>query len=104
MASYGFSPPTRVFEAAASAACLISDAWEGIEMFLEPGREILIAQDGDQVAGIVRTISDGQAREFGQAARKRVLTGHTYAQRARQVDAVLRGLAEVREPAQRVFA
>jgi spore maturation protein CgeB len=104
MASYGFSPPTRVFEAAASAACLISDAWEGIEMFLEPGREILIAQDGDQVAGIVRTISDGQAREFGQAARKRVLTEHTYAQRALQVDAVLRGLAEVREPAQRVFA
>ena len=54
MASYGFSPPTRVFEAAASAACLISDAWDGIEMFLEPGREILIARDGEQVAEILR--------------------------------------------------
>jgi spore maturation protein CgeB len=104
MASYGFSPPTRVFEAAASAACLISDEWEGIEMFLEPEREILIARDGDQVAEFMRTISDGRAREIGQAARRRVLTEHTYTQRARQVDAVLRGLESEREPAQRVFA
>src|SRR6185312_3341143 len=78
MASYGFSPPTRVFEAAASAACLISDAWEGIEMFLEPGREILIARDGGEVARIIKTISDERAREIGQAARKRILTEHTY--------------------------
>src|SRR5690606_17236081 len=37
MARYGFSPPTRVFEAAGAGACLVTDAWEGIELFLEPG-------------------------------------------------------------------
>jgi spore maturation protein CgeB len=104
MASYGFSPPTRVFEAAASAACLISDAWNGIEMFLEPGREILIAKDGTQVAEMIRTVSDERAREIGEAARKRVLAEHTYTHRALQVDAVLRNLAKEREQAQKVFA
>ena len=38
MARFGHSPATRLFEAAGAAACLISDAWEGIEAFLEPGR------------------------------------------------------------------
>jgi spore maturation protein CgeB len=46
MARYGASPPTRIFEAAGAAACIISDAWKGIEHFLEPGREILVARDG----------------------------------------------------------
>ena len=37
MAAIGFSPATRVFEAAGAGACVITDAWEGIEHFLEPG-------------------------------------------------------------------
>ncbi len=37
MAATGFSPATRVFEAAGAGACLITDAWAGIELFLEPG-------------------------------------------------------------------
>jgi spore maturation protein CgeB len=36
MARYGFSPPTRVFEAAGAGGCVITDVWEGIELFLEP--------------------------------------------------------------------
>jgi spore maturation protein CgeB len=104
MASYGFSPPTRVFEAAASAACLISDAWDGIEMFLEPGREILIAQNGAEVADFIRTISNERACEIGRAARKRILAEHTYTHRARQVDAVLKDLMSERELEQKVFA
>jgi spore maturation protein CgeB len=104
MASYGFSPPTRVFEAAASAACLISDEWEGIDLFLEPGSEILIARDGAQVAEMVRTVSDERARKIGEAARKRVLAEHTYRRRAMQVDAVLKDLAKERQQAQQVFA
>jgi spore maturation protein CgeB len=39
MARYGFSPPTRVFEAAGAGACLVTDHWEGIEQFLAPGEE-----------------------------------------------------------------
>ena len=43
MAQTGFSPPTRVFEAAGAAACLITDAWTGVEQFFQPDREILVA-------------------------------------------------------------
>jgi spore maturation protein CgeB len=89
MASNGFSPATRVFEAAGAAACLITDAWEGIDTFLEPGKEVLVARDGAEVAELVRSLDDARAKEIGQAARKRVLAEHTYEHRARQVVRIL---------------
>jgi spore maturation protein CgeB len=90
MADIGFSPATRVFEAAGAAACLITDAWEGIELFLEPGEEVLIARDGEDVADHLRELTEEQARAIGQAALARVLTEHTYAHRGAEVDALLR--------------
>lgn len=91
MARFGFSPPTRIFEAGGAGACLVVDRWEGIEMFLEPGREVLVADDGDAVADYVRSISESRARAIGRRARKRLLKEHTYALRAAQVEAVLLG-------------
>jgi spore maturation protein CgeB len=91
MARYGFSPATRVFEAAGAGACLITDEWEGIELFLEPGREVLVARDGAEVAGLLRCLRTEHARAVGDAALCRVLSEHTYAHRARQADAVLTG-------------
>ncbi|HEY8460719.1 MAG TPA: glycosyltransferase [Blastocatellia bacterium] len=89
MARYGFSPPTRVFEAAGAAACLITDEWDGVEMFLEPGREALVARDGAEVAEFVRSITPEMARRIGEAAYRRALSEHTYARRAAQVEALL---------------
>ncbi len=91
MAAYGFSPPTRVFEAAGAGACLITDAWEGIEQFLEPGREILVAQDGAEVARHLAALDPTRAQAIGKAALSRVLAQHTYAQRALLVEATLDG-------------
>lgn len=91
MARYGFSPATRVFEAAGAAACLITDRWTGIEQFLEPDREILVADDGDAVVEWVRSLTPERARAIGSAARHRVLAEHTYAHRAAQLDSVLAG-------------
>lgn len=90
MAEIGFSPATRVFEAAGAGACLISDAWEGIELFLNPGEEVLLARDGLDVANHLEALTQERAREIGQAALARVLSDHTYRQRAAQVDAILR--------------
>ena len=89
MARYGFSPPTRVFEAAGAAACLITDAWIGIEKFLEPGREVLVANDGNMVAELLARLSSARARLIGMAAQMHVLAHHTYMHRARQVDDLL---------------
>jgi spore maturation protein CgeB len=91
MARYGFSPATRVFEAAGAAACLITDAWEGLETFFEPGREVLVARSGDEVAQHVAALDAERAHAIGQAAYRRVLAEHTYAHRAAQFDAVLAG-------------
>jgi spore maturation protein CgeB len=91
MAAYGFSPPTRVFEAAGAAACLITDTWDGIEAFLEPGREILTARDGAEVASLLAGLDPERARRIGAAARARILARHTYAHRALLVEAALAG-------------
>jgi spore maturation protein CgeB len=90
MADVGFSPATRVFEAAGAGACLITDAWEGIELFLTPGEEVLVARDGQDVADHLRELKPKQARIIGEAGRQRVLAEHTYARRAAEVDQLLR--------------
>jgi len=89
MARYGFSPATRVFEAAGAGACLITDAWRGIDMFFEPGREILVAADGNEVAELVAGLDSVRAREIGNAALARVLAEHTYSHRVAQLESVL---------------
>ncbi|MFL5955006.1 MAG: glycosyltransferase [Gaiellaceae bacterium] len=89
MAENGWSPATRVFEAAGAGACLITDAWEGIESFLEPDVEVLVAENGHDVADRLRALTPALAAEIGAAARARVLRDHTYAQRAEQVDDLL---------------
>jgi spore maturation protein CgeB len=91
MARFGFSPATRVFEAAGAGACIITDAWEGIGDFLEPGSEVLVARNGEEVAGLVRSVSMRRARRIGEAARCRILAGHTYAHRAEQLESLLCG-------------
>jgi spore maturation protein CgeB len=99
MARFGFSPPTRVFEAAGAGACLITDRWPGIEAFLEPDKEILVAASGEEVAAIIARLTPDYALKIASAARKRVLAHHTYAQRAREVDAIIRELKSVDEAA-----
>jgi spore maturation protein CgeB len=89
MARNGWSPATRVFAAAGAGACLVSDAWEGVEAFLEPGTEVLLARDGAEVAALVRDLDRARARRVGDAARRRVLAHHTYARRAETVEAAL---------------
>lgn len=93
MCRFGFSPATRVFEAAGAGACLITDAWEGIELFLEPDVEVLVASDGEAVADQLQQLTPQRAQAIGQAARERVLRDHTYADRAEELDRLLQGHA-----------
>jgi spore maturation protein CgeB len=89
MARCGYSPPTRIFEAAGASACIISDQWTGIELFLEPGREILTAADGEQVSDHLHSLSPTRCREIGAAARRRILAEHTYDERGREFEYAL---------------
>lgn len=89
MAEVGFSPATRVFEAAGAGACLITDAWRGIEQFLEPDAEVLVADGPDSVVEHLQSLTRERAALLGQAARRRVLAHHTYGMRALLVEQIL---------------
>lgn len=89
MAKYGFSPATRVFEAAGAGACIITDYWKGIETFFEPGEEILVANNGAEVEKILSELTPERAKEIGGAAYKKVLAKHTYEHRAELLESVI---------------
>jgi spore maturation protein CgeB len=93
MAATGHSPATRVFEAAGAGACLITDAWVGLDQFLRQGVEVLVARDGRDVAAHLAALTPERARRIGEAGRARVRAEHTYAHRGVQVDALLREMA-----------
>jgi spore maturation protein CgeB len=89
MAATGYSPPTRVFEAAGCGCCIITDAWQGIDAFLTPGTEVLVARTADDIIAHLRRTPLERGREIGAAARQRVVRDHTYAARAAELDAAL---------------
>lgn len=82
MRKLGWSPSVRLFEAAACAIPVISDTWPGIETFFEPGREILLVDDTEDVRRILASMSEEERLAMGRRARARVLSEHTAAHRA----------------------
>jgi spore maturation protein CgeB len=94
MAAVGHSPPTRIFEAAACGACLVTDAWEGIETFFTPGEEILVAHGPEDIVRYLRTVTPEEARAIGERARRRTLRQHTYDSRAAVFEAAAREVAD----------
>jgi spore maturation protein CgeB len=98
MVENGWSPATRMFEAAGAASCQVTDSMPGIEDFFAPGTEILVAADGAEVARYVRETGDEDALRIGRAARERALASHTYAMRAEQMDEILRAGVPSPEP------
>lgn len=99
MAEAGFSPPTRIFEAAGAGACVVTDAWAGIEQFFAPGEEILVAASGEEVVHHLRNTAPERARAVGAAMRRRALREHTYDRRAQQVEGILAGRGAAAEVA-----
>lgn len=90
MAAYGFSPATRVFEAAGAGACIITDYWVGIDSFFEPGSEILVAKSGEEVKELLSSLTPEEAKQIGEAALKKVLAKHTYQHRATELEQILK--------------
>jgi spore maturation protein CgeB len=88
-AAVGWSPPSSVLDAAGVGACVITNAWEGVEEFLEPGVEVLVAREGAEVAQHLLELTPMRARAIGAAAREHILESHTYDERAAEVERVL---------------
>jgi spore maturation protein CgeB len=86
MVRAGWSPSVRLFEAAACGVPIVSDWWEGLDFFFEPGHEILVAHDGTDVERFLRDTGDEERRAVGDRARTRVLREHTAAHRAAELE------------------
>ncbi|HET7316048.1 MAG TPA: glycosyltransferase [Sphingomicrobium sp.] len=100
MARMGWCPSGRLFEAAACGAAMVSDDWEGLDAFFEPGEEILIARDAIDVVAALE-LRDSELQAIGRRARQRVLDEHTSMHRARRLVELVRDCAPVAaEPAQ----
>ena len=98
MASVGFSPPTRIFEAAGAGACVVTDCWEGIERFFAPEVEILTARSGAELVSHLRQVSSDKASTIGTAMLGRALREHTYGSRAQQVHSEFQALFSMNTP------
>lgn len=84
MAEVGYCPSGRIFEAAACGTPIVSDWWEGLDQFFEPGRELLLARSSDDIVGALKSDPD-RLETIGLAARERVLREHTAAHRSREL-------------------
>jgi spore maturation protein CgeB len=84
MIRYGYAPSVRLFEAAGCGACIISDRWRGMDEFLAPGREVLLASDTEEAMALLAEHRGGGFLEIGSRARARVLHEHTHERRAAQ--------------------
>jgi spore maturation protein CgeB len=88
MAALGWCPSGRLFEAAACGTPIVSDWWEGLDEFFAPQREIIVVRTTEQVVTALER-SDAELSRIGAAARERVLTGHTAARRAAELETLL---------------
>jgi spore maturation protein CgeB len=96
-ASVFASSTSRLFELASTGAAIVTNPYEGIERWFEPGRELLVVNDADEAVETYRELlaDPAAAAELGRRARERVVEEHTFAQRARR----LLDLLGLREPA-----
>jgi spore maturation protein CgeB len=85
----GWSPSVRLFEAAACGIPIISDLWDGLETFFEPGREILTATAPEEVVEILEDLPEAERLLIGTRARERVLATHTAAHRAAELETLI---------------
>jgi spore maturation protein CgeB len=88
MAAAGYCPSGRLFEAAACGTPIVSDPWPGIDAFLEPGREILLAKGTADVLEAL-DLPPGELVAIGEAGRKRVMASHSAGLRAKELVDVL---------------
>lgn len=84
MARMGWCPSGRLFEAAACGTAVLSDTWEGLGDFFEPGREILLAGTTEEAIAAI-SLSREEVARIARAARERTLAEHTADRRARQM-------------------
>jgi spore maturation protein CgeB len=94
----GWSPSVRLFEAAACGTPIVSDYWDGLEAFFEPGRDILIARSAGDTESYLHDVTEDERVEIGRRGRERVLARHTAEHRAEELEAYAREAGRTPSP------
>jgi Glycosyl transferases group 1 len=94
------SSTARPFELAMAGAAIVSNPYEGVERWFEPGHELLVAHDEDEATSLYAELlaDPAVAEALGRRARERALDEHTYAHRARRVLDLLGLTSQAAEP------
>lgn len=100
MIKAGFSPSVRLFEAAACKVPIISDYWDGLDSFFEPGTEILIAHSTEDVVGYLTEISEKERRRIAENAYQKILNKHTSEARAKELENYI---VEIHSPSEKII-
>lgn len=90
MIEAGYSPSVRLFEAAATGTPIITDRWEGLDSLFAVGREIMPVATLQQVLAILLEQTETDRQRIAEAGRARVLSRHTAAHRAAELESYLR--------------
>jgi spore maturation protein CgeB len=102
MAEMGYCPSGRLFEAAACGTPVLSDWWEGLDAFFEPGREVLIARSTEDAVNAIE-LTDAELAKVARAARERALNEHTADHRARELEQAMEGVSSTSNATSAVF-
>src|ERR1051325_729623 len=85
MARMGYCPSGRLFEAAACGVAIVTDVWVGLETFFQPGVELIVARNTDDVIAALQ-LSHAEVERIARAGRQRVLESHTAVHRATELE------------------
>jgi spore maturation protein CgeB len=85
MAEMGYCPSGRLFEAAACGTPLVSDYWQGLEEFFQPGEELLVCRDRHDVVAALE-LPEAELAQIARRARERTLDEHTSENRCRELE------------------
>jgi spore maturation protein CgeB len=96
MVASGYAPSVRLFEAAACGTPIVSDWWAGLEDLFQPGEEILIADEAEEVLQCLTALPERERVEIGRRGRERVLQAHTAAHRVRELELYVAECADSR--------
>lgn len=84
MAASGYCPSGRFFEAAACGTPILSDWFDGLDHFFEPGEEIIVANSAEDVLDVM-DMGEQAIGKMAQRARQRTLDQHTGRHRAQEL-------------------
>jgi spore maturation protein CgeB len=86
MIAAGWSPSVRLFEAAACGTPIITDDWNGLDNFFTRDEEILVCSSTADVLRVLQDLPESERLAIGERARRRVLSEHTAAHRAAELE------------------